>query len=659
MTRKQDWATRAKLLALILSALGVSRSVCSDEPRALHTINVRMKEVPCLAFSPDGKLLATCAWDPTIKFAEKTAIKLWDVSTGQVTATLKGHIARATCLAFSPDGKTLASGCEDEIISLKLWDVSTGKVTTTLAGHRGSVMALAFNQDGTTLISGSSDRTFKLWDMATYKNVVTRSSEGGWGVGSLSLSPDGRTLALASGYVRLFSMGGGRGRQLGSGYARSVAFSPDGKTVASISQKGLELWDVDTGKNLLTVGSLILTATSRVNSVVECIAFSPDGKFLAGGSSDKTIRFWDMATRQELEPLAGHASGVAAVLFSPNGKTLASGSRDGLIKIWDIGSVPEAKRTTDPETLANTDLLLHGHSGRINAVAFSPDNKTVASGSCDRSIKLWNSATGKIIATFEGASGWIDSLAFSSDGRILASAETWRDPTGTPANTERRGGPIRLWDVSTGRNTVTFDGPHDRSDSGFVAFSPAHNVLASVSATDHNSISLLDVASGKTTALAGHAKKVNAVAFSRDGRSLASTSDDGTIRLWDVAGGHHEITLERPPSDSTLPFGIAFHPSRRWLASSNSRVRIWNLETNKSRLAYNATPFEKVRHLEYSRDGKTLAAGAIGLWDVATGRKIDPYIQPIAFSPDGRTVASLENFSLPFAVKLWRLPRSQ
>ena len=208
------------------------------------------------------------------------------------------------------------------------------------------------------------------------------------------------------------------------GWVYSVAYSPDGKTLASGSgDKTIKLWDVATGKEQATLKG----HTDEVNSV----AYSPDGKTLASGSDDKTIKLWDVATGKEQATLKGHTDWVSSVAFSPDGKTLASGSGDETIKLWDVATGKE-------------QATLKGHTAEVTSVAFSPDGKTLASGSGDKTIKLWDVATGKEQATLKG----------HTDGctpwRSVRTARRW--PRGAMDKT------IKLWDVATGKEQATLKG---------------------------------------------------------------------------------------------------------------------------------------------------------------------------------------------------------
>ncbi len=277
-----------------------------------------------------------------------------------------------------------------------------------------------------------------------------------------------------------------------------VAFSPDGKVLASGSDdQTIKLWDVQTGRTLQT----LMGHSGNVFSV----AFSPDGKVLASGSGDRTIKLWDVQTGGALQTLTGHSSYVFSVAFSPDGKILASGSSDGTIKLWDV-------------QIGRALQILTGHSN-VRSVAFSPDGKILASGSSDGTIKLWDVQTGGALQTLTGHSSFVYSVDFSPDGKVLASGSYDE--------------PIKLWDVQTGRALQTLTGHSGNVSS--MAFSPDGKLMASGS-WDNKPIKLWDVQTGRALqTLKGHSSGVTSVAFSPDGKVLASGNDDNTIRLWDVS----------------------------------------------------------------------------------------------------------------------------
>ncbi len=278
-------------------------------------------------------------------------------------------------------------------------------------------------------------------------------------------------------------------------WVRSLAFSPNGRTLASGSVDGtIRLWDVRTGRAIATLKGHSAQVTS--------VSFSPNGKTLASTSEDNAVRLWNVITRTHNRALKGHTTFVRSVSFSPDGQTLASGSSDKTIRLWNVASGTYRRTLT-------------GHAGWVSSVAFSPDGRTLASGSSDKTIRLWNVASGTYRRTLTGHTDWINSVAFSPDGNALASA-SWD-------------GTIRLWNVATGTHNRTLKGHTNFVRS--VSFSPDGQMLASGSGD--KTIRLWNLHTGKCQrTLTGHKGWVSVVAFSPDGNTLASGSEDKTIRLW-------------------------------------------------------------------------------------------------------------------------------
>jgi serine/threonine protein kinase len=286
-------------------------------------------------------------------------------------ATLTGHSDYVPSITFSPDGRTLASGSHDKTI--KLWDVHSQREIATLTGHSDIVISVAFSPDGRTLASGSSDNTIKLWDVHSQREIATLTGHSEL-VTSVAFSPNGRTLASGSSdnTIKLWDVHSQREIATITGHSEfviSVAFSPDGRMSASGSPDNtIKLWDVPSQRQIATI--------TGHSELVFSVAFSPDGRTLASGSSDKTIKLWDVHSQREIATITGHSDDVISVAFSPDGRTLASGSRDKTIKLWDVHSQREIATLT-------------GHSDIVISVAFSPDGRTLASGSSDTTIKLW------------------------------------------------------------------------------------------------------------------------------------------------------------------------------------------------------------------------------------------------------------------------------
>ena len=535
--------------------------------REISLLTGHIGVVRAVAFSSDGKILASGARDATVK--------LWNVEHGENIATFIKSGIGVESVAFSPDGKMLAAGTLSSTV--ELWDTENKQNIATFKGHAFRVFSVAFSSDGKTVASGAEDNTIKLWDIETKQNIAT-----------------------LTGHKKVIF---------------SVAFSPDGKILASGSgDDTVKLWHVETGQNLHT-----FKHRDRVFSV----AFSPDGKLVAGGSY-RGIKLWDIETGEDLSVLEGGIKIIAgSIAFSPDSATLVSASADrfggtrGTVTLWDV------------ET--GKDLaILHGHTERIPDVAFSPDGTTIASALRDGTVKLWNIKTGENIHTYRGGGS---SVAFSPDAKTLASAG-WRD--------------IKLWDVATHKNISTIPISGERING--LAFSPDSNGLAwgtgnQVKLRKHVSKSLFGFMNRNATTLKGHKDEVRSVAFSPDGKILASSVRHGTVKLWDTETGANISTLE----DAGGP--VAFSPDGKMLALCGDvqEIKLWDLETETDIMALRGNA-GAVFDLAFSPDGTTLVSGeglgTIKFWDVATGENITTLeghtgiAFSVEFSPDGETLAS-------------------
>ena len=491
----------------------------------------------------------------------------------------------------------------------------------------------------------------------------------GWISGNIAFSPDGALLAVASSIgIWLYDATTGTEVNLLTGHTssvKSVAFSPDGTTLASGSwDTTVRLWDVPTGKPLHT----LVGHTDSVNS----IAFSPDGSTLASRSRDNMTRLWDVDTGEPVNALERHEHWLSSIVFLPDGTSLVKGSSDGAIRSRDaevVGVVPSLKGpldwirsaafSSDGATLAialrdwdsvwgddtiirlwdtRTREILHTLEGHWNGtgihVDFSPDGDTVASaGGWDSMVRLWDACTGELLGRPQTFTSTLRSIAFSPDGSTLVwnrgeVIRSWNvrtgvlqrpsigwhfgivnsvafSPDGETLASASLDDTIRVWDVRAREQTQTFLG-HKGGVTSSVVFSPDGSVLASAGAD--KMVRLWDAHTGEELySLRGHADRVRTIAFSPDGFMLASGSSDGTIRLWDVPTGEHVQTFE---GHGAAIRSVAFSPDGQMLVSCggySDGIRLWNVSTG-----------EHVQTLE----------GHTG------------WIRSVMFSPDGRTLVS-------------------
>jgi WD40 repeat protein len=499
-----------------------------------------------VAFSPNSALLASCGQDQTIR--------LWDTTTGHCHKILQGHTNIVTDVAFSPDGSSLLSCSTDGTV--KQWNLSTGNCVQTFVSHEKCVWGAVFAADGQHFYSGGEDNCIRYWDLHTGDCLKVFTGHTQW-IMAIALSPDGLQLASASmdGTIKLWCTATISCLHTLSGHQApvlSVAFSPNGRTLASGSyDQTVRLWNARTG----VCTQILKKHTNRI----WCVKFHPNGNLLASGGDDHTTRFWNPATGDPTTTLQGHSNGIYAISLHPNRSLLASAHEDQTVRLWQV---PLSSTATVQNTLEPFQTL-RGHQNRILAIAFSPDGHTLASGSLDRTIKLWNPETHQCRLTLQGHTSWIWDVAFHPNSKTLASASYDRT--------------VKLWDLKTGHCTHTLEGHLGSALS--VAFSPNGQWLAS--GGYEQMLKLWNPESGECVRTwYAHPNRVWALAFSPDSQWLATAGEDGNIILWDVETGDRLQTLSGH-SQSVLCLRFSADGRQLFSSSGDRTIKQWDLQTGK------------------------------------------------------------------------------
>jgi len=528
--------------------------------------NINNTMVGAPFFSPDGKLFAGIVQNNRKGGAR---VRLWDPATGKHVRDLEDLQNGINHAAFAPDGKRLV--VMEGGSNVRVFDPQTGKEMPALPAGNAGIYALAFAPDGKTLAIGHGDNTIQLFDLESAKELHKLTGYQGQhgqmniyqqhhGLGSsIAFSPDATTVAAAGGgMVRLWSVATGKEiLPIQDGHAsavHSVAVAPDGKTLASFDEQGvLRLWDLAAGKELRIMERpgagggeenpvVIREFYGNTSAGGVTLQFSPDGKALAGATSEGAVHLWDPATGKHIRKIKGHDYGTPSLAFAPNGKALATGGSDGRVFWWDVATGKQLRQFAGPLAKGGDDdepviIDVFGNRGGPATVTVSPDGKMLAAitaTNLGQQIQMWELTSGKLrrAISIRGGdnndlpfryrgylssnSGGNSSLAFSPDCKTLAWAA---------------GSTVRLFDALRGKELRQFGG-QTGSISG-LRFAPAGKLLAASNAD--GTIRLWDTATGTiVTQLTGHRGATNTLAFVGDGKTLATSGADTTVLLWDV-----------------------------------------------------------------------------------------------------------------------------
>ncbi|KAG8867194.1 hypothetical protein FRC20_006482 [Serendipita sp. 405] len=644
----------------------------AETGKVITMLEFSRNRVLSAALSRDGKKVASILYDYTIR--------IYNVQSGIEEAKLIGHQDTVTSVAFSGDNRQIVSCSNDNTV--RIWRVSDGKEgEMRLEGH--STISVAYSDDGRRVVSGGRDGKVRIWSVEPgleerQPSVNQRS------VTCLALSSDGQRVFYAHKYgrrIRIRNVGNGieeRPLIVGRDHTNTIAISNSGNRLATAVGNELLVYDT-------TERSIFKTRRAH-DDLILSVAFSPDGQKVATGSFNKTIRIWNVVKRRShwmirlephLEPqpepklelmlkleLKGHGDGVWSLAFSPDGLKLVSGSSDNTIRIWNL------------QTRSHM-ITLEGHTHTVLSVTFSLDNQKVVSGSHDKTVRVWNFKKGEEEQKqIYNSSVW--SVAFSSNSSKIAcgcsdgTIHVWDLEGGevtilqghadavlsvafSPDNRKVVSGShdttVRLWDLEAGREERRIAG-HTESVL-VVTFRGGDYVL---SASYDNTYRTWSVQTGKQRAIQDvFDGGVRSIALSSDNRSVVVRLEDSTIRILDVETGDEKIL--KGHTDAVKSVAFSCNNEKILSVSSGKIARIWNLETRKeeARLFLN----DSLEAATFSPNPKIVALLAsdrtLWFWNIETGKREKKSQLPnlytsITFISDTRLVVRSRN-----AIRIWNV----
>ncbi len=597
-------------------------------------------ELNSLSFAPDSKSVAVSGAGPSFWLAE--------VPSGKVQRTFAGPAAGTGSVAFFPDGQRLAAAGFDQ--TARILDSRTGQVLRTLSEHTASLwsVAIAVAPDGQRLAMISGEGVVKLWDAATGRELRTWRIPNSTGH-ALAFSPDGKWLAGGDRTIKVWEVATGKERlSLPLGRAVfNVTFSPDSRWLVT-PYESVKVWEVTTGKE-------VAHFKGHYGWVYD-VAFSPDGKYLATASRDQSVKLWDTVTWEELATIKGHSNNIMSVKFSPDGRWLGTACTDQTLKLWEVGALLKMNRLTPGNLIASQVLSA---ALTLAPLAISPDGARIVAAPSYRpgsaagdavlnaitlptgfDVRVWDAATGAQTLSLDRVGSSTRAVTFAPDGSSFV--------TGDAAQTAKR------WDAATGKLLQTFSGHHGEVCA--VTYAPDGLRLATGSADQ--TVKLWEVATEhELHTLKGHAGVVTRLAFSPDGQRLATGSQDHVVKIWDVATGHELETIQ-PLTHTYL--SLSFAPDSRFLLiGGDTSITVWDTLSQRESLRLPGHARE-ILSMAFAPDGKRLAATGgdrtVILWDWPSGQELatlktpEEFLMAVGFTRDGRTLTAVSN---NFFVKQW------
>ena len=585
----------------------------SGAPRLLRAVPAHTTQVLGVVFAPDGATFAAVE--------DTHRISLWRTSDGGLARTLTGHSYLVLGVAWSPGGRTLATASQDNTV--RIWDAATGATVRVLSGHSDWVTAVAYAPDGKTLASAGRELTLRTWDSASGASPYT-VTVGRW-IWAVAYAPDSATLAAAGDdrTVQIRAARTGAAVRVLTGHTagvRSVTYAPDGKTLASVGADGTaRIWRA-------ADGSPVRTLTGH-SGTVNSVAYVPDGKTLATAGDDGTVRLWSAASGNPAGTFHDHTDAVTGVAFTRDGSRWATSDRGGTVRIRDAAGRTVAVRP--PATGSGISL------------AYAPDGVTIATCGGDRTVRLWDVATGAARRTLRGHTDRVNAVRFAPDGRRVASGSD--------------DGTARVWNIADGRLLTTVRPPPDPIEVGQpaanvygVGFTPDGRLLISCGIAGVQAWNLATGASVRQLMATAGTLDCLDVADVADGPIVAVGSRFGAVTLWSPVAGTVPAVLEEHVG---WVQAVAFGPRAGVLASGGEDrvVRVWDVAsgTVRARLVGHVGA---VNCAAFVRGADLLVTGGedgVRIWDVAAGRTVatlngpDARASGIAVAPDGRTLATI------------------
>jgi WD40 repeat protein len=561
-------------------------------------------------FSPDGQRIVTASYDRTVR--------IWEAATGKLITQFKGRNGSVYSVQFSPDGQRVVTSSEhkrsgnpiastmgssdnlrDTDNTARVWEAVTGKLIAELKGHNGSVYSAQFSADGLRVVTASSDRTARVWEATT-----------------------GKLIAELKGH---------------NDKVYSAQFSADGQRVVTASDdRTAHVWEATTGK--------LIAELKGHNGLVYSAQFSADGQRVVTASDDHTARVWEVAIARFIAELKGHTAPVLSAQFSADGQRVVTAS--GNISDNSSGNISDNLRSTDytarvwEAATGKSIAELKGHTALVRSAQFSPDGQRVVTSSYDHTAsfpnyestaRVWEAATGKIIAELKGHTAQVRSAQFSPDGQWIVTASDDRT--------------ARVWEAATGKTIAELKGHTAQVRSA--QFSPDGQRV--VTSSSDRTARVWEAATGKSIAeLKGHTALVYSAQFSPDGQRVVTASDDRTARIWEAATGKSIAELK---GHTALVYSARFSPDgqRVVTASDDNTARVWEAATGKL-VAELKGHTDWVNSVQFSPDGQRVVTSSSDrtarVWEAATGKLIAELkghtapVRSAQFSADGQWIVT-------------------